>query len=85
MKFHSKSIGLGASERAVKSRLKSPRSAKFPFFDWKVYDRGNGLYEVNSYVDSQNSFGAMLRKYFYVKVQVFDMDDYTILEVNTWD
>jgi hypothetical protein len=32
-------------------------------------DMGNGLYVVNSYVDAQNSFGAMIRNTFKCKVQ----------------
>lgn len=48
------------SEELVKQRLKSPSSAKFsasPFIELL----GNKTYSVTGYVDSQNSFGAMIR------------------------
>ncbi|HAM62764.1 MAG: hypothetical protein A2Y20_07630 [Firmicutes bacterium GWF2_51_9] len=56
----------------VKSILKSPSSAEFPggFFDtykdWTITKNGN-LYLVSSYVDAQNSFGAMIRSEFYIE------------------
>jgi len=45
---------------AVRARLKSPTSADFP---WGVRVREVGVdrYEVSSYVDAQNGFGAKLR------------------------
>lgn len=51
----------------VKQGLKSPSTAKFP----KTMERsghikslGGGRYEINSWVDSQNAFGAMIRTNF---------------------
>jgi len=44
----------------VKARLKAPGTAKFGdalVMPWK----GDGCYQVSGYVDSQNSFGALLR------------------------
>lgn len=59
------------AERAVKERLKAPATATFPdCFRQEVRatpDRGT-VY-VKGYVDSQNSFGAMLRSTFVVKLQ----------------
>lgn len=49
-------------EIAVKRQLKSPASAKFPWTNLDtVSTDGAGKFTVTSYVDSQNSFGAMLR------------------------
>lgn len=48
----------------IKDRLKSPSTAEFPgTFEKKnhVRDLGNGQYQINSWVDSQNSFGATIR------------------------
>jgi hypothetical protein len=48
----------------IKDRLKSPSTAEFPgTFEKKnhVTDLGNGVYQINSWVDSQNGFGAMIR------------------------
>lgn len=52
----------------VKSRLKSPASADFPFLDRKSYYRGKHKYIIKSYVDSQNSFGANIRTNYHCKM-----------------
>lgn len=56
--------------------LKSPSTAKFPGMimesnKWKVI-RNKELVQVSSYVDSQNSFGAMIRSNFVVQVGYTD-------------
>lgn len=49
----------------VEEHLKSPQTADFPFGGYQhVKDLGGGRYEVNSHVDSQNSFGAQIRTRF---------------------
>ena len=49
----------------VEKRLKSPGSADFPFGGHRhVKSLGGGRYSFDSYVDSQNSFGAKLRTHF---------------------
>lgn len=49
----------------VEQKLVSPKTADFPFGGFQhVKDLGSGLYEVDSYVDSQNSFGATVRTRF---------------------
>ena len=46
----------------VEARLKAPASAKFPWAsEAATTDLGGGKFRVLSYVDSQNSFGAMIR------------------------
>lgn len=59
------------AEKFVKDRLKSPGSAKFP---WVTSDEvtkhlGDGKYRVESYVDSQNSFGGLVRTKFVCVVE----------------
>lgn len=58
------------AEEIVKKSLKSPSTAKFPGYREVIIKRfmnkapnraPNEAYEVSSYVDSQNSFGAMIR------------------------
>ena len=50
------------AQQVITERLKSPSSAKFPDYeDGFVTRTGDNTYHVISYVDSQNSFGAMLR------------------------
>jgi len=65
----------------IKSLLKAPSTAKFPgswldpFYGWDLGRSGN-IVELSSYVDSQNSFGAMIRAYFTVQYKV-DGSKYT--------
>lgn len=49
------------AQQFVKQGLKSPSTAEFPTLPYDATTDGNGLYRVISYVDSQNSFGAMIR------------------------
>lgn len=57
-------------EMAVQNRLKSPATAEFPdrFKDHVKY-MGNQAYHINSYVDAQNGFGALIRVRFFGKVK----------------
>lgn len=51
----------------VKQRLKSPSSAIFPDSQQKVDDTsyvGDNTYKIDSYVESMNSFGAMIKTRF---------------------
>jgi hypothetical protein len=61
-----------AARIAVERQLKAPSTAKFPSClsgDVGVtLDAEDGLVHVSGHVDSQNSFGAMLRARFYVKM-----------------
>ena len=53
----------------VKRELKSPATAKFPYTsdrDVKIVKLAECRFQILSYVDSQNSYGAMLRSRFTV-------------------
>ena len=55
----------------VKDRLKSPSTAEFPgTYEKKnhVTDLGNGIYLINSWVDSQNGFGAIIRSHWSCRI-----------------
>ena len=55
-------------ENVVKNILKSPSTAKFPnITEWKMKKEKN-IFTVQSYVDSQNSFGATMRSEFQIVV-----------------
>lgn len=59
----------------VKKELKSPSSAVFPTGNEKydsVTDLGGGEYEINSWVESQNSFGAQIKTDFSCKIIIKD-------------
>lgn len=52
------------AEEFVKQKLKSPSSAQFPVLDEKlghVEYIGENKYKISSWVESKNSFGAMLK------------------------
>lgn len=52
-------------QTAVKQRLKSPKSASFPFGGHRsVQPLGDGRYRFSSYVDARNSFDAEIRTSF---------------------
>lgn len=52
----------------VENMLKSPSTADFPT-SANVQDLGNNTFEIRSYVDAQNSFGATIRTNYYCKIQ----------------
>ena len=74
-----KAGALGHCRTSVKEELKAPRTAKFKgMFDdpiRDVTDLGSGRFRVKSWVDSQNSFGAMIRNQFECTV---DFDQGTV-------
>jgi len=62
---HDKISASVMAEEFVRQKLKSPASAKFPWYDDSmIKDLGDGRYIYKSYVDSQNSFGALVRTNF---------------------
>jgi hypothetical protein len=62
-------------QKAIKSILKSPSNAKFPNITKWAFGKEDGKIIVQSYVDSQNSFGAELRSEFQF---ILSADDHTI-------
>lgn len=61
--------GLMAKDYVLAS-LKAPSTAEFDYtHKFQINDLKNGVYEVASYVDSQNSFGAKIRSNWYVKLR----------------
>ena len=55
------------AQKRIKALLKAPSTAKFPSINNWNFRKDNGKVTVQSYVDSENSFGAKLRSYFQVK------------------
>ncbi len=58
-------------QKFVKDQLKAPRTAKWPWVhtDDVTTHLGGGKYRIESYVDSQNAFGALIRTKFTCVVQ----------------
>lgn len=52
------------------SKLKSPASAQFPVDLISITGDDTNGYQVNGFVDSQNSYGAMIRNDFTAQVKV---------------
>ncbi|MCX2679116.1 hypothetical protein OOZ15_04110 [Galbibacter sp. EGI 63066] len=70
-KQDNKMLAYNYAEDFVKKRLKSPSTAKFPGLYEKskhVTPLGGREYKINSWVDSQNGFGAMIRSNFSCKI-----------------
>ncbi|MDR1029514.1 MAG: hypothetical protein LBL76_01420 [Treponema sp.] len=65
----------------VKDRLKSPGSAKFEWITEPACTiEKNGVeYRISSWVDSQNTLGAMIRTRFFGIVRQIDKDNWELL------
>lgn len=71
-----------ACERFVVERLKAPATAAFQSFDkLSVSGSGTGPWRVSGYVDSQNSFGALLRSN-YTCVVEFSGDNVKLISLS---
>lgn len=87
-KVPDKFVAMSVCERRVKSSLKSPSSADFAGI-WdgvepRMYKKDkSGYYHfvLDSWVDSQNSFGATVRTKFVCRVKTIDGDEWDYLEV----
>jgi len=66
-----------ATTTLIKSRLTAPRTAKFNGGAWDVAYLGDNRYRVKGSVDSQNSFGAMIRTEFQAIVRDEGDEDQT--------
>lgn len=74
------------SEDCVKKILKAPGTAKFPGLLEKadhIKDLGGGRYQINSWVDSQNGFGALLRSRFLCIVKI-NSNSYQCVDVTLY-
>jgi hypothetical protein len=70
------------AKRVVTALLKSPATANFQsVFNADIRNLGDGKYRVNSFVDSQNGFGAILRTYFSARLQTTDGERFYITEL----
>ncbi len=57
------------AQTQIRNGLKAPRTAKFPWqSEAQITDLGNNSFQINAFVDSENSFGAMLRTKFQCKI-----------------
>ena len=74
------------AQHFVNERLKAPDSAKYPHLDEsQVQLVGDNLYAVSGYVDSQNSFGAMLRSHWTAKLYKESEDSWVLKDIHIDD
>lgn len=73
------------AQRQVESRLKAPSSARFASYGSEAHaiPDGNCGFVVSGFVDSQNSFGAMLRNHFVAKLKYnIDTDRWHLVDLS---
>jgi uncharacterized OB-fold protein len=76
------------SQTAVEKQLKSPSTAKFPYYSddgVSVTKLATDKYRVSAYVDSQNSFGAMVRATYTVTITFTGEDTYKWEDVQIYE
>lgn len=65
--------------------LKSPKTAKYPACDYSdVIQIDEDTWTVTSYVDSQNGFGAMIRKNYWMQLEYY-AGDWKYVDSGLWD
>ena len=76
-----KTISIVFAEQVIEGILKAPSTAKF--VDVRAYELSNlkDVWAVNGYVDSQNSFGAMIRSQWEVQLDYRDGKGGTVKSV----
>jgi hypothetical protein len=86
----SERIALECMQEFVRDRLKAPSTAEFPggMFDNvsdHVTSEDRGTYRIASYVDAENSFGAMLRTHYIGRIRIEPNGEWTLLELDLMD
>lgn len=70
-----------AAQYFVEKTLKSPETTKFqPLFQVEI-ERNAYIYTVNSYVDLQNSFGAIIRSTYKVKFKQNENGEFSLIDL----
>jgi hypothetical protein len=67
----------------VKDRLKAPATADFPWDAVRTKELGSCRFQVEAYVDAQNSFGAMIRTR-YSATMIYANDTWRLDDLKTW-
>jgi len=77
---------ISAAQDFIKDRLLAPGTAKFPwrFDDYDVVTLDTDVYRVSSWVDSQNAFGALLRKTWTVELEAIGEGNWRLVMLNIW-
>ncbi|QVY64230.1 hypothetical protein [Polaribacter sp. Q13] len=70
-----------AAQQFVEKQLKSPSTAKFPSLNKANVEKLNNIYTISSYVDSQNSFGAIIRSNYVVKLKEKENGNISLIDL----
>ncbi|MCF4151791.1 hypothetical protein L2W58_08240 [Dethiosulfovibrio sp. F2B] len=73
------------SKTFVKDYLKAPSTADFPFFDRESTQLNDSTWVIKSYVDSQNSFGAIIRTRYIATMHYKGNDHWELLDIHFVD
>lgn len=69
------------AKEIILANLKAPKTAEFPSIVFNSNDikmaRNEDVIAVQSYVDAQNSFGALTRSNYLVEFKIIDLDSYS--------
>ena len=76
--FHDEYDAFAAAQSVVKSKLKSPSTAKFCSAREATISRSGDTWTIYGWVEAQNSFGATIRNNFTVKITFTGSNKYTI-------
>ena len=70
------------SQEFLKKKLKAPATAKFPDYENKsVQYLGDSIYTVVSYVDAQNTYGALLRSGYHCSLK-YEGENWQLITVS---
>jgi len=61
----------------VKEMLDAPKTAEFPWSDYKCRYEGNGVYFVQSYVEFKNLYNVPLKRTYQITLQFDGVDKYS--------
>lgn len=75
---HDWAVAMTVAEDAVKSKLKSPSTAKFSPKNETTITRDGDIWIVSGWVDAKNSYNATIRNNYSVKFTFTSYSDYTI-------
>jgi hypothetical protein len=70
----------------VRDRLKAPRTAKFQSVTQADFDyKGGQTWRVSSWVDAENSFGAMIRTDFVCEIRYEGDDEWRLVDLELFE
>jgi hypothetical protein len=76
-----------ATEEVIPKVLKAPATAKFGKKSDTFIIHSHGIYKVNGYVDSQNSFGALLRSQYVCYFEIAHTNggfNFKLIHIKMW-